>query len=984
MAGGYAVEWTVEAYRERSGLELLPQHQAQLRASAIHLEVAAERGYRSATTKADLQRLGFAQSQQRPPALVVPLWSVDGEVELHQIRPDEPRRAKDGKAVKYETPEKAGLRLDVHPRMRTFLGDPERPLFITEGVKKVDAATSADLCCLGLLGVSGWRGRNRDGGLTVLADWEHVALKGRPIYLVFDSDVMTKTQVYLQLGRLRTWLERRGSEALVVYLPSADGGTKTGLDDFLAAGNTRDDLLALATNRFRHPDSTDSGAPTWDLGDYHLDARQGTFRRSQDDDGVRKLADFVAYIERKDIEDDGEGAQAEGPELLERLRYHLVIQQGDRMARHTVTAAAFHAMRWPPEVTSLDLIVAGGTSVRDYLREAIELASGEIARQRHPEGGGVIPRHTVYVHTGWRSVGGRYVYLHAGGAIGEEGVVSGVEVRLAPQLARLVLPVPPEGEELIEAVRTSVRLLELGPDQLMVPVLGAIYRSVLAPADFSVHCHGDSGRFKSEVMALAHSHFGGPFDSRELLSWTSTGNSLEGLLHETACMAAVVDDFLPGGLTARERERMLDAAQRVFRAQGNRQGRSRMRADASIRPAKEPRGLLLSTGEEVPPGLSQLARIWLVEQGKDAVSEDRLTAAQDAAGLLAGATAGFVRWLAPGMKAMRQQLRSELKELRGGYQAAHRRTSEIAASLEIGWRRFLVFALEQGAITDPERAELAGRVRAALLGGAALQARHQQEANPVQRYISGLAGALAAGVVHLSTLYDKVPEAPGAWGWRPRPGLSEIDGEGNRQPVWEPRGERVGWIDGDSLYLLPEMAYKAAATQHRDGLGIAEIDLRRRLHDAGFLVSVGGDKRHPLMVRTPRAMAATRPWVLRLRASFSAGPAGPAGPGGSGESDDPLTNSSEPSEGGEAGPAAAGESGTERDHPGSPGPAWSRSGEKSGTNPEPQSGPASNSECGSEGHLRGPGPAGPAGPAVFGPAEMSPRDEGGDDDEVPF
>lgn len=971
-----AQEWTVDTYQQRTGVELLPQHHAQLQASAIDLEVAAERRYRSATTKADLQSLGFAPRQALPPALVVPLWSVDGEVELHQIRPDEPRRGKDGKAVKYETPEKAGLRLDVHPRMRAFLGDPERPLFITEGVKKGDAATSAGLCCVVLLGVSGWRGRNRDGGLTALADWEQVALKGRRIYLVFDSDVMTKTQVYLQLGRLRTWLERKGSEVFVVYLPSADGGSKTGLDDFLAAGRNRDDLLALATKQFRHPDSTDPGAPTWDLGDYHLDAQRGTFRRDQED-GVRKLADFVAYIERKDIEDDGDGGKAEGLELLDRLRYHLVIQQGERTARHTVTAQAFHAMRWPPEVTDLDLIVAGGTSVRDYLREAIELASGEVARERHPEGGGVIPRHTVFVHTGWRNVDGRHVYLHAGGGIGEEGVVAGVEVRLAPQLGRLVLPTPPEGEELTEAITASLRLLELGPDHLMVPVLGAVYRSLLAPADFSVHLHGDSGRFKSELMALAQSHFGGPFDSRELLSWTSTGNSLEGLLHETACMAVVVDDFLPGGLTTTEREKMLSAAARVFRAQGNRQGRSRMRADASIRAPKEPRGLLLSTGEEIPPGVSQLARIWLVEQAKDAVSEEGLTAAQDTARVLAAATAGFVRWLAPRMREIRAQLRSDVKELRGGYQAAHRRTSEIAASLEIGWRRFLAFALECGAVSDLEKAELEGRVRAALLGGALIQARHQQEVNPVQRYVSGLSGALAAGAVHVTTLYDKAPDAPGSWGWRPRPGLSQIDGEGSPQPVWEPRGERVGWIEGDNLYLVPEAAYKAAAAQHREGLGIGEMALRRRLHDEGLLVSVGRDRKHPLAVRTPRAIP-RRPWVLRLRASFSAGPAGPVGPERLG---DPFSSSDGGPEGGPAQDDAGSQSGTKRDHPETTGPTWSRSGEQSGTTSEPQSGPISSSDTG----FRGRGPAGPAGPALFEPAEAPPRIERGDDEEeVPF
>ena len=45
-------------------------------------------------------------------------------------------------------------------------------------------------------------------------------------------------------------------------------------------------------------------------------------------------------------------------------------------------------------------------------------------------------------------------------------------------------------------------------------------------------------------------------------------------------------------------------ADRLVRAQGNRSGRQRMRQDSTLRPAKPPRGLLLSTGEDVPRGHS--------------------------------------------------------------------------------------------------------------------------------------------------------------------------------------------------------------------------------------------------------------------------------------------------------------------------------------------------------------------------------------------
>jgi hypothetical protein len=41
---------------------------------------------------------------------------------------------------------------------------------------------------------------------TAPADWEEVALKGRRIFLCFDSDAMLKRDVYLALCRLAAFL----------------------------------------------------------------------------------------------------------------------------------------------------------------------------------------------------------------------------------------------------------------------------------------------------------------------------------------------------------------------------------------------------------------------------------------------------------------------------------------------------------------------------------------------------------------------------------------------------------------------------------------------------------------------------------------------------------------------------------------------------------------------------------------------------------
>src|SRR5438094_7056663 len=93
---------------------LLPQHAALISASAISPEVVSARGYRSATSEKELADLGFSRAQ-RLPGLVFPVRDVNGNIAFWQLRPDKPRLAKNGKAIKYETPYGAGLVVDVPP-----------------------------------------------------------------------------------------------------------------------------------------------------------------------------------------------------------------------------------------------------------------------------------------------------------------------------------------------------------------------------------------------------------------------------------------------------------------------------------------------------------------------------------------------------------------------------------------------------------------------------------------------------------------------------------------------------------------------------------------------------------------------------------------------------------------------------------------------------------------------------------------------------
>ncbi len=240
------------------------EHARLLFESAIAPCVAKARSYWTASKAAQMERLGFARSQRTVPALVIPIRNVHGDLATYQARPDSPR-VRDGRALKYETVAGARMALDVPPAVRHILGDPTVPLFITEGARKADAAVSIGLCCIALLGVWNWRGTNEWGGKAALPDWEAIALKdarevGREVFIAFDSDVMLKSPVYLALSRLKPLLESRGAVVRLIYLPPGECGTKVGLDDFLAAGNDVDDLLALTTDTLRAPTLGEDGS----------------------------------------------------------------------------------------------------------------------------------------------------------------------------------------------------------------------------------------------------------------------------------------------------------------------------------------------------------------------------------------------------------------------------------------------------------------------------------------------------------------------------------------------------------------------------------------------------------------------------------------------------------------------------------------------------------------------------------------------------
>ncbi|NLF02897.1 MAG: DUF927 domain-containing protein [Anaerolineales bacterium] len=506
---------------------------------------------------------------------------------------------------------------------------------------------------------------------------------------------------------------------------------------------------------------------------------------------AQPLCNFTANVAEDVAHDNGEDVTRE-------FEVTGTLDDGQRLPAVRVDASKFTAMGWVSDLWGVGAVVRAGLSTRDQLREAIQLRSAQAERRY------------VYTHTGWREIDGQRVFLHAGGAIG----LSGVSVELDREVERYRLPSEPT--DVVEAMRASLRFLEVAPDAVTVPLWAAMYLAPLAEIiypDFVLWLYGVTGTLKSTLAALALCHYG-EFDGKSLpASWTDTANRLEMTAFLAKDVPIVVDDFAPQSDPYRARE-MEQTATRLVRGIGNRNARRRLRSDLSLRPTYRPRSLVISTGEQVPDGQSIIARVYTVEMQPGDVDLGRLTVAQAEAARYPHAASGYLQWLAGQWGHLSATLPGEWLSVRARILAEtrgqHLRIPEVLASMWIGLDIGLSFSVEMGALTEEQAQVWRDRGWAALKARARLQAERVEHERPTARFFEILGTLLDQGRVRLDELR----------------GTGCVGG-----------GEPIGWHDENRVYLLPG-AYNSVARYLRDEGGhfpVKERALYKALVEEGYL-----------------------------------------------------------------------------------------------------------------------------------------------------
>lgn len=523
-------------------------------------------------------------------------------------------------------------------------------------------------------------------------------------------------------------------------------------------------------------------------------------------ESVRKLSTFVALPTNIITKDDGVNIE----------KYFGIsgwTKTGHPLPPVTVRAEEFGGMGWVLKNWDFAANVMPGNTIKEQLRYVMTEVGNQSA-----------VRETVYTHVGWRKIGGKWAYLHPGGAIGAEGV----RVELESALSRYSFDNDlPDDRTVTMALAHNFR--DAMALHVSVPLMGIAFlaplREFLAQAGhtprFAMWIKGSSGVRKSTATALTLSFFG-QFGYSDPLpaSFHDTSNSIRRKAFVLKDSLLCVDDYHPE-TSMQERRKMESLVQSLSRAYGNGDDRGRMTAERKLEGSTPSRGLAIMSGEQTPDiGPSGVARYYIISVEKDDIAiTPELEVMQGLAkrGYLRKAMSEYIEWLSRRADHLASELPEAYVRLRAqamkASTGAHGRSAEAVAHVMLGYEMMLRYMVDIGA-AQPEQVE--EEIRQAwdvVMDNSRRQTEEAKEDRPVAMFLSAVLELLASkqATVRDLTMTDSGATPPST----------------------------IGYCDAQYYYLLPDVAYSRVARLYSDQgvtFPLGKRALFKQLKDEGILM----------------------------------------------------------------------------------------------------------------------------------------------------
>jgi hypothetical protein len=810
---------------------LLQSHLDHLLKSKISIDNIRARGYRSIYgSDPRLKELGFKSAQcRRPGGILIPMFGANGSVVSYQYRPDHPRKiTKDNgkeREIKYETPTGARNHFDIHPVAGKYAGDPKVIGWIVEGVKKADSLLTAGAqFVIALPGVANWRGTNEAGGKTAIPDFEDVAWNERLLYIAFDSDAWSKSDVAAMLQRLAAYLKNKGADVRIIKFPDGPDGSKTGADDYLAAGHNLQDIIGLETVETVKPT-----AKNRDLLDDPYKFEDGVmafdlYNSSGQKINTIPLGNFSALITEVITKDN----------MRESTKYFKIKGfEANKTPLPTVEVSTknFDSMDWILEHWDVRAAISSDRAAKARIKEMLLRKSYNAKRT------------TICTHTGWREFDGKRTFLTAGGAIGMTSVAVDLE---DDDLNDYYLPQPVKDNR--DSLTAALNYLKIGNPEVLLPIWASMFMCPLTPftdPSFTEFVSGISGTKKSGITGLALNFFGRNFNYNHFpIGWNSTQNKLGTMLFKLKDLPLGIDDFAPARDSKKNRE-LENLADVIIRDQANRSGRGRMSSDTSIRKTYHPRGFLISQGEHLPVTYSNGARMFVVELHEGDIYNDAFFKAVDQRHLLSQAMTQYILWIDRHWDKLKEELPKQVKlwtvQAATNNPSQHARLPDAVAKLFAGLNCALSFFLEAGLLTDVEVTKTQKEGWSCFLKWSMQQSERIAHERPGKRFREVLTALKDQGKCTFFATSDQDPHI--------------------RNP-WE---EVVGWVDQDGYYLNPMVALNAVRKfcEHSDSpFTIGDDAVWADLKALGYSVCAEG------RLKYQKKIYGESKWLIRLKEGF--------------------------------------------------------------------------------------------------------------------
>ncbi len=457
------------------------------------------------------------------------------------------------------------------------------------------------------------------------------------------------------------------------------------------------------------------------------------------------------------------------------------VADGTPLPPITVPTDAYDDMSWLTPGSGGRLWIEVGRSKRDLLRHAVQTRSSFGTR-------------TIYRDLGWHEIGGKWAFLHAGGAIGTDDPV---EVRPIDS-SMGVFDMTANAAHVKGGLRSLLYdLAHCAPARITGPLIASMLHGPLMPAlpdRAAVVLIGRTGTRKTSLAIEAARSYGRFQRSGDLSSLEGTSTAIEAILHAAQNVPVVLDDAWPRG-DSREADRQRALCRTIIHTYCNRSARRRANRDASLREARPPRCILWLTAEtdiaDAGEGESTSNRALKLYLSERDVDLPKLTEAQKHGDDRRAAVAAWIASLAAdpswrdGLRELHEELVVKLRA-RGDIIGRHQ---GVVASYWVALRAFYSFARQ---FVDREVVEpVITRLMGGVLEAAQIQARRTVHETPAARYLALLGSLLATGRARVLDRED-----------------AQLDSDATCP--------EIGWAVGDVLYFERAALHAAVSKLARE------------------------------------------------------------------------------------------------------------------------------------------------------------------------